>query len=122
MEPTGLRVRRPYLLITLIVASITAVNLVSAGAAMALPQLPPIVLELLAELIVAVLAIALSTALQSWREGRFLCISQAKRPAPLLGSSTSGAPGRRCCSCRHLPNAHRGIRLLPSLGLPHWFC
>jgi hypothetical protein len=87
MEPTGLRIRRPYLLITLIVATITAVNLVCAGAAMALPPAPPMVLELLAELILAVLAIALLTRL------------------------TDGAPSRHRPGDRHdQPGGHPSLR------------
>ncbi|MFJ6003816.1 lysostaphin resistance A-like protein [Arthrobacter sp. NPDC092385] len=71
MPPTGIPVRRPYLFVAGIVALIAAVTLLSAGSAVALPQLPPRVPEFLAELILALSAITLLAALRAWRNVGF---------------------------------------------------
>ena len=63
--------KNPYFFTALIVALIAAVNVASVGTAIALPDAPPTVLELLPELILAALAIALLTALRSWRRVGF---------------------------------------------------
>lgn len=78
MRPTGLRARRPYFFTMLIVALIASVNVLSAGAAAALPELPTTVLELLAELILTVLAIALLTGLRSWRTVGFRALPRLR--------------------------------------------
>lgn len=67
MRPVGLRTRRPYILTMVIVASIASANVISAATESVWPRLPPTALELLVELVLAVLAIALLTALRSWR-------------------------------------------------------
>jgi membrane protease YdiL (CAAX protease family) len=71
MQPTAFEARRPWLLVVLIVTSIAGVNVVAAGVAVALPDLPPAVLEMIVELALAVLAIVLLTALRAWRKVGF---------------------------------------------------
>lgn len=70
--------KNPYVFTALIVALIAAVNVASVGTAIALPDTPPTVLELLAELILAALAIALLTALRSWRQVGFRALPRLK--------------------------------------------
>jgi membrane protease YdiL (CAAX protease family) len=78
MGPTARPSRGPYLLTLLIVASIAAVNIASAGTGAAMPAVPPTVLEVFAELILAVLAVVLLTVLRSWRKVGFRRLSQLK--------------------------------------------
>jgi membrane protease YdiL (CAAX protease family) len=78
MGPTGSLARRPYIFTMLIVASIAVVNVVSAGTGAALPELPPTLLELLAELVLAGLAIALLTAQRSWKNVGFRSFPRLK--------------------------------------------
>jgi len=66
MQSTAFLARRPWLLIAFVVTSVAAVNGVAAGIAVALPELSATALEMIVELILAALAIALLTALRSW--------------------------------------------------------
>jgi len=70
--------KNPYFFTALIVAVIAAVNVASVGTAIALPDVPRTVLELLAELILAALAIALLTALRSWRQVGFRALPRLR--------------------------------------------
>lgn len=70
--------KRPFLFSIFIVVVISAVNLVSAGLGTALPQLPPLGLEFLAELVLALLAIVLLTALHCWRNAGFRALLSLK--------------------------------------------
>ena len=64
-------VKRAYLLSIVVVGVLSAVHLFSAGAVIALPQLPSLGVEFVAELFLAVLAILLLTAWRSWRSVGF---------------------------------------------------
>jgi uncharacterized protein len=74
----GISVKRPYLFSIFIVVTISVVNLVSAGLGTALPQLPPTLLEFIAELVLALLATVLLTALRSWRNAGFHALPSLK--------------------------------------------
>ena len=78
MQRPGIGVKRPYLFSIAVVGLFTAVHLLSAFLEAALPHLPPLSLQFLAALVLAVLAIVLLTTLRSWRNVGFRALQSRK--------------------------------------------
>jgi len=78
LQQSGSGTKRPYVFTFLIVATIASVNLVSARAVASLPDLPAAWLELLTELVLAVVAIVLVTARRAWRTIGFRALPSLK--------------------------------------------
>jgi hypothetical protein len=68
----------PYLFTILIVATITLVNLVSSDAITITPEMPPALLELISELVLAAVAVVLLTTRRSWRTVGFRSLRRLK--------------------------------------------
>ena len=78
LQLQGLSANRPYLFSLLIVITISVVNVVSAGLQTALPQLPQPMMDFLAEIVLAVLAVVLLTMMRSWRNAGFRALMSPK--------------------------------------------
>ena len=78
MLPSRSGIIPPYLLTILIAAAIALVNLVSSDAITIMPWMPPVLLELISELVLAAVAVVLLTTRRSWRTVGFRPLRRLK--------------------------------------------
>ena len=78
MQLRELSVKRPYLFSLLLVLAFSAVSVGFAGFQAALPELPQQLIEILTEMVLAVLAVILLTTSHSWQSTGFRTLSSPK--------------------------------------------